>query len=33
MIDQLLSFGLLGIGILLLIFHFAEIKTPHKPHG
>jgi hypothetical protein len=27
---QFLSFGLLGIGVLLLVFHFAEIKTPRK---
>lgn len=27
MYDQLLSFGLLGVGVLLLVFHFAEIKT------
>lgn len=29
---QFLSFGLLGIGVLLLIVHFAEIKTPRKPN-
>lgn len=33
MIDQVLSFGLLGIGVLLLIVHFAEIKNPQKPNG
>lgn len=33
MIDQVLSFGLLGIGVLLLIVHFAEIKKPQKPNG
>ena len=33
MIDQVLSFALLATGVLLLIFHFAEIKTPQKPNG
>ena len=33
MIDQVLSFGLLVVGVLLLIVHFVEIKTPQKPNG
>jgi len=28
---QLLSFGLLGLAVLLLVTHFIEIKTPRKP--
>jgi hypothetical protein len=28
---QLLSFGLLGLAVLLLVTHFVEIKTPRKP--
>jgi hypothetical protein len=30
---QLLSFGLLGISVLLVVIHFIEIKTPRKPNG
>jgi hypothetical protein len=29
---QLLSFGLLGLAVLLLVTHFVEIKTPRKPN-
>jgi hypothetical protein len=29
---QLLSFGLLGVAVLLLVTHFVEIKTPRKPN-
>jgi hypothetical protein len=27
-----LSFGLLLIGVLIMITHFADIKTPRKPN-
>lgn len=33
MIDHILSFGLFGIGVLMLIVHFAEIRNPQKPNG
>ncbi len=33
MIDQLLAFSLLFIGVVLLVVHFAEIKNPQKPNG
>jgi len=29
---QLLSFGLLGVAVLLLVTHFVEIKSPRKPN-
>jgi len=29
---QLLSFGLLGIAVLLVVSHFIEIKSPRKPN-
>jgi hypothetical protein len=28
----LLSFGLLGIAIILVVTHFVEIKSPRKPN-
>jgi len=28
---QLLSFGLLGLAVWLLVTHFVEIKAPRKP--
>jgi hypothetical protein len=29
---HLLSFGLLGLAVLLVTMHFVEIKTPRKPN-